>query len=58
MYMQNDKTLDYAEELAQKREKYSLLLQIKIDKRKDNLGALNIIDRDVRNAKAKVEFLK
>ena len=56
--MQNDKTLDYAEELAQKREKYSLLLQIKIDKRKDNLGALNIIDRDVRNAKAKVEFLK
>lgn len=41
---QQDETLDQAEKLAENSQNYRLLVQIKIENRQDNLGALNIID--------------
>jgi len=41
---QQEETLDQAEQLADKSKNWKLLVQIKIENRHDNIGALNIID--------------
>lgn len=55
---QQDETLDQAEKLAENSHNYKLLVQIKIENRQDNIGALNIIDQKIENLKEKVQCLQ
>lgn len=49
--------MEYAEKLAEYSKNYKLLVQIKIENRRDNYGALDIIDNKIRNIKEKVTCL-
>lgn len=50
--------MDQAEKLAESSQNYKLLVQIKIENRQDNLGALNIIDQKIDNLKEKCQCLQ
>lgn len=55
---QQEDTLEQAEQLAIKSKQWSLLVQIKIENRKDPAKALEIIDKNITNIKEKVECLQ
>ena len=55
---QQEDTLDQAEQLAIKSKQWGLLVQIKIENRKDPAKALEIIDKNINNLKEKVECLQ
>lgn len=50
--------MEHAEKLAEYSKNYKLLVQIKIENRRDNYGALDIIDKKIRNIKEKVTCLQ
>lgn len=55
---QQPDTMEHAEKLAEYSKNYKLLVQIKIENRRDNYGALDIIDRKIKNIKEKVTCLQ
>ena len=54
---QQEDTLEQAEQLAIKSKQWGLLVQIKIENRKEPAKALEIIDKNITNLKEKVECL-
>lgn len=55
---QQEDTLDQAEQLAMKAKQWALLVQIKVENRKDPAMALDIIEKQIANLKEKVECLQ
>ena len=55
---QQEDTLEQAEQLALKSKQWGLLVQIKVENRKEPAKALEIIDKQIANVKEKVECLQ
>ena len=58
MCRQQEDTLEQAEQLASKSKQWGMLVQIKIENRKEPAKALEIIDKNISNLKEKVECLQ
>jgi hypothetical protein len=55
---QQEDTLEQAEQLASKSKQWGMLVQIKIENRKEPAKALEIIDKNISNLKEKVDCLQ
>lgn len=54
---QQEHTLNQAETLAEKTYSFPYLVQIKIENRRDYMGAIKIIDQRIPDLKEKVQIL-
>lgn len=50
--------MEHAERLAEFSQNFQLLVQIKVENRRENFGALDIIDKKITNIKEKVQCLQ